>query len=51
MLAKGINFINETDHKLFSAIVSKMLLSIIESLKTTSMEDIGTRVLEKIKNI
>ena len=28
-----------------------MLLSHIESTKTTSMEDVSTRVLEKIKNI
>ena len=29
----------------------KILLFQIESIKTTSMEDVSTRVLEKLKNI
>ena len=28
-----------------------MIMMMIESIKTTSMEDVSTRVLEKIKNI
>ena len=31
--------------------IAPLTLFVIESIKTTSMEDVSTRVLEKIKNI
>ena len=38
------------DLKYLSFVPGGVQMTVIESIKTTSMEDVSTRVLEKIKN-
>ena len=43
--------INQKSHERCFCVKLKNTNDLIESIKTTSMEDVSTRVLEKIKNI
>ena len=43
--------IKQHELKIIWATIQELYAKRIESIKTTSMEDVSTRVLEKIKNI